>query len=502
MNIFALKIEQLNYKYPNTSHYTLKNINFTVGKGEFVFITGKSGCGKSTLARCINGILPKILGGEISGSIILNGKDIADMEVSDLAGDLGFIFQNPESQFFTLKVEDEVAFGPENINLDKKEIEKRVKWALEKVMMYHKKNENVFHLSEGQKQKVAIGANLSLLPEILVLDEPTSNLDPPNAFKLFEILKNLKEMGKTIILIDHRTQYGLELADRVLIMNNGQIAVDSEIEILKDEKVRELYGIRNPEVLIKELKNDKGTSSIKNEDIVLKVSNLSYSYPDGFSVEKINFNLIKGQCLGILGSNGSGKTTLAKMLVGLIKPEKGRIEFINTEKKNFKIGMIFQNPDHQLFMDSVYSELSFGMDKFDINENELEERIMEVLESMNLKGMNKRHPHSLSGGEKQRTIISAFLVREPNILILDEPTTGMDYYHMQKLVNEIKRILKKDISVILISHDLEFLQQSTDKLIIMSGGKIVNEGDSQTILTRENLNQCFEGDKLLSYIKL
>lgn len=492
MSTFALKVDNLSYKYPNTSNYAIKNININVNKGEFVFITGKSGCGKSTLARCINGILPKILGGKINGSIIVNGKNISDREVNDLAGDLGFIFQNPESQFFTLKVEDEVAFGPENMNLTKEEIEKRVKWALEKVEMYHKKNEIVFHLSEGQKQRVAIAANLSLLPEILILDEPTSNLDPPNSFKLFKSLKKLKETGKTIILIDHRTQYGVELADRVLIMDNGHIELDTDTEILKDKKIRQNYGIRNPGVIIDY--NFEKSITKQNKDLILKVSNLSYTYPDGFSVEKINFNLKKGQSLGILGANGSGKTTIAKLLSGLLSKDYGCIEFLNSEVRKLKVGMIFQNPDHQLFMDSVYNELSFGMDKFEINQVELEERINEVLGSMNLRGMNERHPHSLSGGEKQRTIISAFLVREPSVLILDEPTTGMDYYHMQKLVKEIKRIQKKNISVILISHDLEFIQQATDKVIIMSRGKIINQGDSRTLLTKENLNKCFEFD--------
>ena len=196
MGTYSLQVDNLNYKYPNHDDYVLKNINLWVKNGEFIFITGKSGCGKSTLARCLNGILPKILGGEITGNIIVNGKNISKMEVSDLAGDLAFIFQNPESQFFTLKVEDEVAFGPENLNLEKLEIEKRVNWALEEVKMHNNRNENVFNLSEGQKQRIAIAANLSLLPEVLVLDEPTSNLDPPNAFKLFEILKKLKTNGK------------------------------------------------------------------------------------------------------------------------------------------------------------------------------------------------------------------------------------------------------------------------------------------------------------------
>lgn len=499
MTFPSLVIDNLNYKYPHQEEHALKDINLTVNKGEFVFITGKSGCGKSTLARCINGILPKILGGEISGKIIINEKNISNLEVSDLAGDLGFIFQNPESQFFTLKVEDEVAFGPENLNLGKEDIKKRVKWALEEVEMVYKKNENVFNLSEGQKQRIAIAANLSLFPKILVLDEPTSNLDPPSAFKLFQILKRLKEMGKTIILIDHRTQYGLELADRVLIMDNGHISLDSDIKILNDKKIRERYGIRNPNVLIKDFKDDRFLSNLENEDVVLNVTNLNYTYSDGFFIDNINFSLKRGHSLGIIGSNGSGKTTIAKILAGLIKPDKGQIEFKSTNSKSrLNIGLIFQNPDHQLFMDSVYSELTFGIDKFNINEYRLKERTSDVLESMNLKEMYKRHPHSLSGGEKQRTIISAFLVREPHVLILDEPTTGMDYYHMQKLVKEIRKIQKKGISIILISHDLEFLQYATDEVMVVSDGNIINKGDSRTILKPEILNQCFEGYEFLN----
>jgi energy-coupling factor transport system ATP-binding protein len=287
----------------------------------------------------------------------------------------------------------------------------------------------------------------------------------------------------------------VELADRVLIMDKGRIVIDSNMEILNDEKIREKYGIRNPSLLIKDLEDNELSLKPGKEDIVLKISDLNYTYSGGFSLDNINFELKKRESLGIMGSNGSGKTTLAKILVGLIKPQTGQMEFKNKSMENkLNVGLIFQNPDHQLFMDSVYQELSFGMDKYDIESGELEERINSVLVSMNLQGMNNRHPHSLSGGEKQRTIISAFMVREPDILILDEPTTGMDYFHMHKLVQEIRKILKKNISIIIISHDLEFLQLATDKMLVISGGKIVREGDTRSIINPENLNNCFIDD--------
>lgn len=487
----ALQITNLNFKYPHQENFALKNINLTIKRGEFVFLTGKSGCGKSTLARCLNGTLPQILGGEIDGKIQVLDKNTRENSVSDLAQNLGFIFQNPESQFFTVKVEDEVAFGPENLGWESNKISKNVDEALNAVDMLENRDMNVFNLSEGQKQRIAVAANLSLQPEILVMDEPTSNLDPPGAYKLFEILKRLKNQKKTIILIDHRTHHALPLADRVLIMDKGKIIKDDEPEILYDAHTRESYGIRNPRVLDENYQAPE--YQIVKQNPVLDISRLSYSYDNGFSIQDINLQIYPGEVVGLVGSNGSGKTTLAKVLSGILKPQKGTLNW-EREDSTFKVGMVFQNPDHQLFMDSVYNELNFGLEE--VPGAQL--NIGPVLKSMNLKKLQKRHPHSLSGGEKQRTLISAFLVREPHLLIMDEPTTGMDYYHMQRLVYEIKRLKKRNMGIMIISHDLEFLQQTTQRVIILSQGKIIQEGPTGDILSQDKLDTCFEGYQSLS----
>lgn len=487
-----VKVVDLTYRYPHTSKPVLKDVNLQIRKGEFVFITGKSGCGKSTLARTLNGTIPHILEGEMKGNILVKGKSTMDYQVSEIAPYLGFIFQNPESQFFTLRVEDEVAFGPENLGLNKDEIHKRVSNALEYVNMSSFRKRNVFQLSEGQKQRVAIAANLALNPDVLVLDEPTSNLDPQGAAELFQVLSKLKNEGKTIILIDHRTHYARKLADRLVIIEDGRIVREGGLELLDNPSLREKHGIRdpNPQSLLtnlsyKGLSSDNyGVTSGYGDEIrspeegtkVLEVENLSFHYGNGFSIHDMSFSVFKNEVVGIMGGNGSGKTTLANLITGLLKPSQGKINLCrdnNGMPTARKVGMVLQNPDHQLFMDSVYTELSFGLVELGFTSLQISARVDNIIDSMNLRKLKERHPHSLSGGEKQRTLISALVTRKPQILILDEPTTGMDDYHMNQLVKEVKNLQKIGIAVILISHDMEFIQKSANRIISISNGQII-----------------------------
>lgn len=492
--MFEIKVSDLTYRYPHTSQTAINSINLQVMKGEFLFITGKSGCGKSTLALSLNGTIPHILEGEMDGNVIVNGKNTRDYQVAEIAPHLGFIFQNPESQFFTLRVEDEVAFGPENMGLDPKEIDKMVSKALKYVDMSDFRKRNVFQLSEGQKQRVAIAANLALNPDVLVLDEPTSNLDPQGAAELFHVLEKLKNKGKTIILIDHRTHFARKLADRLVIMTDGQIIREGSPELLDNPSLREKHGIRDPNPPFTKLlvcnegvsMENNRTSEVQHQEInspengikVLEVENLSFQYGDGFKLSDVSFSIFQKEVVGIIGDNGSGKTTLANLLAGLIKPSLGKINF--TQEKNGsplarKIGMVLQNPDHQLFMDSVYTELSFGLPELGFTPSEIKERVDTVINSMNLINLKNRHPHSLSGGEKQRTLISALIARKPQILILDEPTTGMDAYHMNQLVREIKSLEKTGMAVILISHDQEFILKSAKRIISIYNGQIIED---------------------------
>lgn len=444
-----LSFENVTYTYPNQKESALREVTFQVKKGESVFITGKSGSGKSTIAKAITGIIPHIIGGNLEGEVIVNGKNTRMTTVRELARDVGYVFQNPESQFFTLTVDHEISLGPENLGLN--EINKRVEKALKMVGLEDKRYESVFNLSEGEKQKVAAASQLAMSPELIVMDEPTSNLDPKATDDFFNILKNLED--KTLIFIDHRTYKVPEIFERIIVMDNGEIVEDTDCKKLLDADFRNKYGLRRPERVF-----NLNFSRKRRQKPVLKVSGVSYSYGNGFSLEDMNFELGEGEVLGIVGPNGSGKTTLAKLIVGLLKPDKGTIE-LNGNK-----GMVMQDPDHQLFMDTVKRELTFGL------EDDKLPFVEDIMESMNLQHLKRRHPHSLSGGEKQRTLISVFLVKKPNVLIMDEPTTGMDLDNMKRLVNWIKKLKSMGLSLIIISHDLEFLEMVVDSVLILQNG--------------------------------
>jgi len=360
---------------------------------------------------------------------------------------------------------------------------------------------------------------LAVGPEVLVLDEPTSNLDPLGAGELFRVLENLKNEGKTIILIDHRTRYARKLADRLIIMDDGKIIREGSLELLDDPVIRENHGIRNPNPLstkdnsnnrwisskfetsrtstiFNPINNDKQASyNHENHDTVLEVENISFSYGNGFNLKDISFSIFPNEVVGIVGGNGSGKTTLANLIAGLLKPSHGTIKFCNTSSKlptARKIGMVLQNPDHQLFMNTVHTELSFGLPELGFSPEEIKSRVEDILSSMNLSKLRNRHPHSLSSGEKQRALISAFMTRQPHLLILVEPTTGMDSYHMNQLVGEIMKLQKDGVSFILISHDIEFLLETTNKLIFMENGKIIEEKSTEECY---NLYGDFKGSQ-------
>ena len=461
----AILLDGVSYRYPNQDRLALSDVSLRVKRGESVFITGRSGSGKSTLARAVTAVIPSMMGGEMDGTVRVMGRDTDSLTPGDLAADVGYVFQNPESQFFTLNVNSEVSMGPDALQLDKRE--ERVEDALRRVGMEHKRYESVFNLSEGEKQRVAIASQLSMSPEILLMDEPTSNLDQGSTDDLFSVLKNLRD--KTLILIDHRTYRVPEVFDRVVVMDEGTIVEETDTDNLLDPEFRERYGLRSPSPGFNQRScggrglrpsSQVSTHPETKEDPVLRVMNISHTQGD-FRLDGVNLDLWRGEVLGLTGPNGSGKTTLARLIVGLIKPEMGEIRVEGTA------GLVMQDPDHQLFMDTVKREITFGLD--DYSDGDVED----LLETMKLHQLMERHPHSLSGGEKQRTLISVYLFRKPDLIIMDEPTTGMDLDNMKRLAGWIGKLKGMGVAMILISHDLEFLQMVADRTIMMDNGALV-----------------------------
>jgi len=436
----AVKVENLSYRYPSSQAPALKGVNLEIGRGETVLIAGRSGCGKTTLARCLNGLIPHFHGGEISGKILVNGANPLTLPVWKTASSVGMIFQNPESQIFTLVVEDEVAFGPENLALPRTEISKRVDWAIAAVGLSRLKKKHVFELSDGQKQRLAVASALSCLPDILIFDEATSNLDKKAREDFLVLLTELKRRwGKTIILIDHRVS-GLEnVVDRVVLMENGSIAASGGRSILSDDRIVRKFGLRG---CVFEGNPVFSPPKSAGEEII-EARSASFGYAGGFALNNVNFSIYRGESVAITGGNGSGKTTLLKLIAGLLKPGAGSIRLLERDTRKGRwnelsrvASVVLQNPDRQIFMNSVYEEVAFSRRIADPGKPS-EEMVEKILFRMGISEIKNRHPHSLSQGEKQRVTVASAIAKRPDVLLLDEPTSGMDGYHLGLLIESL-----------------------------------------------------------------
>ena len=461
-----IQIENLSYSYPFSGTKALKSINLTVKKGEAVLITGPSGCGKSTLSRVINGLIPHYYMGDLKGSVSVNGIDNSERQISAIAKDAGSLFQDPEQQFFTLKVRSELSLINEIRGEDPEDIKTKIdavsgKYNLDKVL-----DSSIFTLSEGEKQKTAL-ASLSLSGnDIIVLDEPTANLDYESTELLAEQLISLKNEGKTIVVVDHRLYWLSELIDTVYIMDKGMVAEKGNFSILKTDEIVEKYGLR-------QLSVKKGFSFLNDvsdfdnfgleTEKVLSVAGLDFAYKNKKTVfNDYSVKIPSGNVCALVGPNGAGKTTFAKLLTGLLKMKKGKIVLNGKSEKGKdllkKSGVVFQNTDHQLYMKTVLEEMTAGRKK-------TEEEIFRanlILSELGLAEFKNRHPQSLSGGQKQRLVIGCSLMKDPDILILDEPTSGLDGRNLSIIKNILKKEAGKGRIILIITHDYELMQDSCD----------------------------------------
>jgi len=410
MEIF--KIEGLSYYYPRQSEPALKNIDLSIMEGEFILLLGKSGSGKSTLGRVFNKIVPEFYGGKIKGKI--TGKV-----------DVGMLFQDPEKQLVMDTVEREIAFGLENIGTEYQSMKKKVMETLSFLNMWEIKGKKTYELSGGQKQKVAVGATLSMGYKFLILDEPTSQLDPATAEEILHILKRLNEdLGYTIILIEQRIDRCYHLADRILFMKNGKLMFDGDpqeflfwnnsrgynfLPSISDLFVKLGYKdipvtVKEGRIQLRKLSYSQNTKfqSLANENPttneVISIRNISYTYQKGKkALDEISLNVYEGEILGVMGENGSGKSTLLKNICGLLKPSKGNI------KINKEVGYLSQNPNDYLFNDTVYEELKFTLDNKNIKDYSI---IEEILKDLDIAQFKYKNPRDLSGGERQRVEIA------------------------------------------------------------------------------------------------
>ena len=520
-----IKIRDLTFYYGDASRPALQDVNLDIEDGEFVLVTGPSGCGKTSLCRCLNGLIPHFYGGEIAGGLEVQGLDVMRHTTRELATRVGMVFQDPENQLVSMDVQREVAFGLENLAFPRDVMAKRVEESLDTLEISGLRHRQVHELSGGEKQKVVISSVLALHPDVLVLDEPTSELDPKGAEDVLSIVRRLNdELGITVILVEHRLDRVVHLVDRMIVMDKGKIIADGNPRaVLSNGDITSIGAGVPPIVRIVQRLRDNGVNvdnipltvkegramlkdifmgargstlsraeSADNGRPVIEIDKLWHAYPEGITALKnVNLRICEGEFVAVMGRNASGKTTLVKHINGLLKPTKGKVivSGIDTRRATIaqlsrKVGFIFQNPNDHIFADTVEEEIAFILKNLGFDSGEIAARIDEMLEMFALKEFRKRYPRSLSGGERQRVAMASVLVARPRVLILDEPTRGMDYRLKSELMRFLNGYREKGNTVVLVTHDVETVAEHADRVVLLSEGGVVVDGNKRDVLSR------------------
>jgi len=536
----AISTKNLSFKYKHqTDKKAIEDINLDIEKGQFVVIMGPSGAGKSTLANCLNGLIPHFIRGQYEGEVYIKNQKVKDNSVSKMSKEIGLVFQDFESQLFSTNTKLEIAFGPENFNVPKDEIEKRIEKVLKTVKLQGFENRQPSTLSGGQKQRLAIGSVLATQPNIICMDEPTTDLDPIGKLGIFNIAKELHESKEfTLIIIEHETEEALN-ADRLLIMENGKIIRDGKpSEVLRDVELTDRIGIMSLQVPkyfskvtsindkelpltpnegfskfkemgleIDEEKYDELINKDRNReskygDVLIEVSNLEHVYPNGnMALKGVNLQVKEGEFLAVLGHNGSGKTTLVKHLNGLLVPTGGSVlvKGKDTKKSSIyeigkEVGYVFQNPDHQIFADTVYEEVAFSPKIRGCSKEEIDIRVKEALKAVGMEGYEDEDPFSLTKGERQRIAVASILSARPKVIILDEPTTGLDYKEQRKMMELIKKLNEDGHTIIMITHTMWVVSEYAHKVAVVKDGEMMMYGSTREVFKNED-------DLMNSYLK-
>ena len=521
-----IKIENFTFYYSDAEKPALEDINLEIQDGEFVLVTGPSGGGKSSLCRCLNGLIPHFYGGKVAGKVEVQGLNVMKHPTKEMATKVGMIFQDPENQLVATDVEREIAFGLENLAFPRNLIAKRMEESLDTLGISGLRYRQVHELSGGEKQKVVIASVLALHPEILILDEPTSELDPKSAEEVLSIVERLNdELGITVVLIEHRLDRVLQHVDRLIALDQGRVVADGSIRDILNKSYQEITdtGVGMPPIikLAHELENrgisvNEAPLTVKEGRIMLKglfqktpgqlpqcnkkgdnkpiieVEKLWHVYPGGpAALKNVSLRVNEGEFVAIMGRNASGKTTLVKHFNNLLKPTRGMVavDGIDTRKATIaelarKVGFVFQNPNDHLFADTIEEEIAFTLKNLGFENGEIRQRVGEILERFKLQEYRKQYPRSLSGGEKQRAALASVLVIQPKILILDEPTRGMEYRLKRELMTFLNKYTSQGNTVILVTHDVETVAEHADRVILLSEGEIVVDGNKRDILSK------------------
>ena len=527
-----ITLDHVSYTYPGdgADRPALRDLSLSIDEGELVLVVGPSGSGKSTFLRTLNGLVPHFYGGKLSGRVDVAGHDPVAESPQGMAFVVGMVFQDPESQFVTERVEDELAFGMENQALPPALMRKRVEEVLDQLTISHLRDRHISTLSGGEKQRVAIASVLTLNPEVLVLDEPTSQLDPQSAEEVLVAIRRLNEdLGLTVILAEHRLERVVQFVDRVLWLPgpDSQPMLDRPRDILAQVPLApplvELAKRQRWQPLPLTVKEARrfvprsqrsparsaaaevatlvtGSRQQAGASAAIVAEAVSYRYDDGSeAVSEVSLSLRDGEIAALMGRNGSGKTTLIKLLAGLLKPADGRVMIserkgtgvdglgrLDTRNASTNavvqvVGYVPQNPGVLLFKDTLLEELAFTRRGHGMPLDEAADR--RLLARLGLAEEAERYPRDLSTGQRQRAALAAILVANPQVLLLDEPTRGLDYEQKEALVAILLDLRRQGCAVLLVTHDVELVARCADRVVLMGDGEVVVAGATREVMT-------------------
>jgi len=519
----AISIEDLTFSYSDKEAPALKHLRASIEDGSFVCVLGHGGAGKSSLSYSLNGLIPRFFRGAYQGKVLVKGQEAAKLTVPHLSNQVGLVLQDFEAQLFSTNVELEMAFGPENHGLPRLEIERRLNHFLGVIGLEAFRQRQPATLSGGQKQRLAIGSVLTMEPDILVMDEPTTDLDPKGANEVLTLAQTIRQAGRTLLMVVPEPEMAIE-ADQVWLMREGElVAQGSPREMLTDPALLKSCGIKPPcfpelfqaldwsghpltlEEAVSLIRRnhpltpksearlpDPPTPSIC--DLILEAESLVFNYPlaEKKALRGINLTIGKGEFIALLGQNGSGKTTLAKHFNGLLKPGSGQLLVQGKPTSAYShqalaqtVGYVFQNPDHQIFARTVEEEVGFGLKVLGQDAGTIKKRVNEVLEVVGLEGYEKKLPFTLTKGERQRVAVASVLAAQPQVIILDEPTTGLDYEHQKSIMELLRTLNQKGHTILIITHSMWVAAEYARRTVLMKDGAILLDGPTRRIFAQE-----------------
>jgi len=529
-----IEVTNLKYRYPHTEKLALDGLDFLVEKGSFIGIVGENKAGKSTLCQALVGLVPTMFKGAYGGKIVIDGQEAAKTPVALLCQKVGLIFQNPFNQLSGAKdtVFGEIAFGLQNLGVPREEIVRRVEENLRLLDIEQYRDRNPFDLSGGQTQRVAIASILAMQPEIIVLDEPTSQLDPQGSEEVFRVVDKLSKTGITIIMVEHKMEKLASYCDKILLLHDGkQIAYDTpekifsrddleelgveapvftrvcrKLSVCRKEEGKRLYPVTMEQTMALRDQFPAGLSgkrmgaeglpaaADRMSGEIFRIKDLSFHYLEHVPVLEGLAMELDTRPTAVIGQNGAGKTTLTKLLTGLLKPASGSVRVtgldtaaVPTSRIAREVATLFQNPDRQICKDTVLDEVAFGLELGGMDRAEALRRAQLVIDRFGLPA--DEAPFSLSRGQRQMVALASVVVVEPKIVVLDEPTSGLDYRECMTVMETVRTMAERGCAVIMVCHDMEVVSDFAERIVVMADGRILDRGRTHELFSNIELMQ-------------